>query len=396
MGDHRNDSADSRYHCGDPGPGPNCDPLSSTVPVSDVIGKAVVIAWPPSRWRTLGTPKTFTSLGLPGLGALPAEPAAFAVAGVGLVRLAASPAAMSRGRAERRPAAAATAGRILLVDDQRRVLLIHDRLDLDATDSHWIAPGGGLEPGETPAEAAVREVYEETGLRVQLPPDAQAMLHRTGPVHLRRPGHSTRPTTTTWSGCRPACRCGRPPTPSLEKVVALGHRWWPLAELAASPVVREPVTMVELIRQAIGGEQQWRRRSGAGLAPAGRPAPTPPPTLRLERQIWRTGAGLLAAVDEVGRGALAGPVSVGVVLLDAQTKPAPFGVADSKLLTPQARQRLVPRIRRWAADCAVGHAEASEIDRIGVIAALRLAAERAVSQLSRRRTGCCWTATTTT
>ena len=58
-------------------------------------------------------------------------------------------------------------------------------------------------------------------------------------------------------------------------------------------------------------------------------------------------------------------------------------LADSKLLTPQARQRLVPRIRRWAADSAVGHAEASEIDRIGVIAALRLAAERAVSKLSR-------------
>ncbi|MGI8667430.1 MAG: signal peptidase I, partial [Jatrophihabitans sp.] len=60
MGDHRGDSADSRYHCGDTGSGPNCDPVSSTVPVSDVIGKSVVIAWPPSRWRTLGTPKTFT------------------------------------------------------------------------------------------------------------------------------------------------------------------------------------------------------------------------------------------------------------------------------------------------------------------------------------------------
>jgi signal peptidase I len=85
MGDHRNDSADSRYHCGDQGPGPNCDPVDSTVGVSDVIGKAVVIAWPPSRWRTLGTPRTFTSLGLPGLGALPSEPAAFAVVVVGLL-----------------------------------------------------------------------------------------------------------------------------------------------------------------------------------------------------------------------------------------------------------------------------------------------------------------------
>src|ERR1700712_4110922 len=105
------------------------------------------------------------------------------------------------------------------------------------------------------------------------------------------------------------------------------------------------------------------------------------PTLRYEREAWRSGAGLLAAVDEVGRGALAGPVSVGVVLLAADAKPAPLGVADSKLLTPQARQRLVPRIRRWALDCAVGHSSAGEIDRIGIIAALRLAAERAVSQL---------------
>jgi ribonuclease HII len=106
------------------------------------------------------------------------------------------------------------------------------------------------------------------------------------------------------------------------------------------------------------------------------------PTLRYEREMWRSGAGLLAAVDEVGRGALAGPVSVGVVLLAADCKPAPFGVADSKLLTPQARQKLVPRIRRWALDCAVGHASAAEIDQIGIIAALRLAAERAVGQLS--------------
>ncbi|MCW2522010.1 MAG: signal peptidase, partial [Frankiales bacterium] len=65
MGDHRSDSADSRYHCGDGGVLAGCDPVQSTVAVSSVIGKAVVIAWPPSRWRTLGTPKTFESLGLP-------------------------------------------------------------------------------------------------------------------------------------------------------------------------------------------------------------------------------------------------------------------------------------------------------------------------------------------
>jgi signal peptidase I len=69
MGDHRNDSADSRWHCpGTASASSTCDPVTSTVPVSDVIGKAVVIAWPPSRWRTLGTPSTFkhvTAAGLP-------------------------------------------------------------------------------------------------------------------------------------------------------------------------------------------------------------------------------------------------------------------------------------------------------------------------------------------
>ena len=115
---------------------------------------------------------------------------------------------------------------------------------------------------------------------------------------------------------------------------------------------------------------------------ARRPLPSKVPTLRLERERWRAGAGLLAAIDEVGRGALAGPVSVGVVLLAADTKPAPFGVADSKLLTPSARERMVPKIRRWALDSAVGHASAAEIDQVGIIAALRLAAERAVSELA--------------
>jgi signal peptidase I len=79
MGDHRSDSADSRYHCGDSSGGKGCDPMNSTVGNDDVIGKAVVIAWPPSRWRTLGTPSTFTSLGVPALGVSPVEPAAVAL-----------------------------------------------------------------------------------------------------------------------------------------------------------------------------------------------------------------------------------------------------------------------------------------------------------------------------
>jgi signal peptidase I len=77
MGDHRDRSADSRYHCGDGGQdGPDnasCNVMAATVPISAVIGKAILIAWPPSRWTTLGTPKTFESAaaGLAGTGFVP-------------------------------------------------------------------------------------------------------------------------------------------------------------------------------------------------------------------------------------------------------------------------------------------------------------------------------------
>lgn len=106
------------------------------------------------------------------------------------------------------------------------------------------------------------------------------------------------------------------------------------------------------------------------------------PSLRVERALQREGYQVLAGMDEVGRGALAGPVSVGVVLIDERTRSAPAGVRDSKLLTPAAREAMVPRVQRWALEYAVGHASALEIDQIGIIAALRLAGRRALAHLT--------------
>lgn len=105
------------------------------------------------------------------------------------------------------------------------------------------------------------------------------------------------------------------------------------------------------------------------------------PSLRIVRQMLRDGTASVACSDEVGRGALCGPVTVGMVLVTATTRSAPQGVRDSKLLTPQARWRLVPRIQRWAPAYGVGHASPAEIDRYGVVAALRLAGHRALAQL---------------
>lgn len=112
-----------------------------------------------------------------------------------------------------------------------------------------------------------------------------------------------------------------------------------------------------------------------------RPAPSKKPSLRVERLLQRQGHRLLAGMDEVGRGALAGPVSVGVVVIDETVRSAPTGVKDSKLLTERARKGLVPRIQRWSVEYAVGHASADEIDAIGIMAALRLAGLRALAAI---------------
>lgn len=120
------------------------------------------------------------------------------------------------------------------------------------------------------------------------------------------------------------------------------------------------------------------RKTTRGTAPG---AARTTPTLRTERALLASGPQLVAGMDEVGRGALAGPVSVGVVVVDARTRTAPTGLADSKLLTPAAREGLAPRVRRWGLASAVGHASAAEIDEYGIIAALRLAGRRALGEV---------------
>ena len=126
--------------------------------------------------------------------------------------------------------------------------------------------------------------------------------------------------------------------------------------------------------------------TGTARAPSTGPAGSraAAPTLRVERKLLRDGVVRLASVDEVGRGSPAGPAYVGVVVVDATVTRRLSGVRDSKLLTPEARQALVPSIRSWAVDWAVGSAGAPEVDRYGITAALRLAARRALRQLAMR------------
>lgn len=90
------------------------------------------------------------------------------------------------------------------------------------------------------------------------------------------------------------------------------------------------------------------------------------------------GRRFVAGMDEVGRGALAGPVSVGAVLVDAQCGEPPVGLTDSKLLSSTKRVGLCEPVRQWACASGVGHASPAEIDAHGIVVALRLAGQRAL------------------
>ncbi|MFT3717671.1 ribonuclease HII [Pseudorhodoferax sp.] len=102
--------------------------------------------------------------------------------------------------------------------------------------------------------------------------------------------------------------------------------------------------------------------------------------LAAEQQVlhW-TASGLLAGVDEAGRGPLAGPVVAAAVILDERRPIA--GLADSKALTPLRRERLYDEIREKALCCAIGEASVAEIDSLNILQATLLAMQRAVRGL---------------
>ncbi len=107
------------------------------------------------------------------------------------------------------------------------------------------------------------------------------------------------------------------------------------------------------------------------------------PDLSFEERLWRSGLRLIAGLDEAGRGALAGPVAVGAVILpdDPRRLSTLSGVRDSKQMTPPARESAAACIREMALAWGVGLASADEIDSQGIVHATRLAALRALEAL---------------
>jgi ribonuclease HII len=107
----------------------------------------------------------------------------------------------------------------------------------------------------------------------------------------------------------------------------------------------------------------------------------PEPSLDVEREFFANGARIVAGMDEVGRGAIAGPVTIGVVAIDANIGEIPAGLRDSKLMTPKRREAMVPLAKEWGIAWATGSATAAEIDKFGIVTSLGLAASRALQNL---------------
>jgi len=109
--------------------------------------------------------------------------------------------------------------------------------------------------------------------------------------------------------------------------------------------------------------------------------PTEQPSRDVELQLLAAGARFVIGCDEVGRGAIAGPVAVGLVAVARDLDEHPAGLRDSKLLSQKRREAIAPAAADWARASAVGFASAAEVDELGIIAALGLAGRRALIEL---------------
>jgi ribonuclease HII len=113
------------------------------------------------------------------------------------------------------------------------------------------------------------------------------------------------------------------------------------------------------------------------------------PSLRFERSHWRVGTDLVAGVDEVGRGPLAGPVAAGAVVLPSNSRASGrfhwlSRVNDSKVLTRLAREQLAVEIWEHSLSAAVAFVSVDDIDRIGIAEASRQAMLAAIGDLDCR------------
>lgn len=141
-------------------------------------------------------------------------------------------------------------GRLLLVDQSERVLLIHEQYN-DRKETHWLTPGGGVEGVEDPRETAVREAFEETGIRVTLEPDAAEVL-RTRRLWSWRQLHFDQVDHFFFARVPDGLAVEPQGLTEVENETLLGHRWWSLYELQATTETILPPELADVLSELLG------------------------------------------------------------------------------------------------------------------------------------------------